>query len=720
MGNIAWLWLWLLVLMPVTAMAAWNNPYPEAELTGNILYRSFAERPKKLDPARSYSANEYAFIGNIYEPPFQYHYLKRPYELEPLTATAVPKPVYYDKARRRLPANAAASSIAYSVYRIILQKGIRYQPHPALAKMHEGSYRYHSLTSADLEDVYRLDQLQHRGTRELKAADYVYQIKRLAHPRLHSPIYSLMAEYIVGLRDLAAALKQADEVHQGKQHKPWLDLRKFDLSGVKLIDDYTYEVTIKGKYPQFLYWMAMPFFSPIPWEADVFFSQPGMSERNLTFDWYAIGTGAYMLTRNDPNRKMVLERNPNYRDDTYPATGMPEDQQTGMLNDSGNKMPFIDKVVFSLEKESIPYWNKFLQGYYDSSGISTESFDQAIQFGAGGDTELTPPMSQKGIQLLTTVASSTFYFGFNMLDPVIGGYSERARKLRRAISVAIDYEEQISIFMNGRGIAAQSPLPPGIFGYQSGKDGINSYVYNWVDGRPQRKPIVQARQLLAEAGYKDGVDTKTGERLLLYFDTTGSGPEDKARLDWMRKQFEKLNIQLVIRPTDYNRFQDKMRNGSAQMFVWGWNADYPDPENFLFLLYGPNGKVKHHGENAANYDNPEFNRLYEKMKDMENSPARQQIINRILKIVRRDAPWAWGVHPKQFALQHSWVGNAKPNLMAHNTLKYLRVDAVTRQQQRELWNQPVWWPVGLGFLLLVVSVVPAVLMYQKKERQVRG
>ena len=94
----------------------------------------------------------------------------------------------------------------------------------------------------------------------------------------------------------------------------------------------------------------------------------GMSERNLTFDWYAIGTGAYMLTRNDPNRKMVLERNPNYRDDFYPSAGMPEDKQKGMLNDRGKKMPFIDKAVFSLEKESIPYWNKFLQGYYDRSG----------------------------------------------------------------------------------------------------------------------------------------------------------------------------------------------------------------------------------------------------------------------------------------------------------------------------------------------------------------
>lgn len=709
-----------LSMAPVVLHAAWNNPYPAGEATDNILYTSFAERPKKLDPARSYSSNEYVFIGNIYEPPFQYHYLKRPYELEPLTAIQVPRPVYYDKSRRRLPANAAAEAIAYSVYRISIKRGILYQPHPALAINNNGEYLYHNLGSHDLEGIFRLDQFEYTGTRELKADDYVYQIKRLAHPRLHSPIFSLMAEYIVGLRDLASELKQADSRHKEAIHKPFLDLRQFDLEGVKLVDDYTYEVTIRGKYPQFLYWMAMPFFSPIPWEADMFFSRPGMAERNLSFNWYAIGTGAYMLTRNDPNRKMVLERNPNYRDDFYPARGTRDDRQAGLLNDAGRKMPFVDKVVFSLEKESIPYWNKFLQGYYDRSGISAESFDQAIQFSSGGDTELTAAMKGKGIELLTTVASSTYYFGFNMLDPVVGGYSERARKLRRAISIAIDYEEQISIFLNGRGIAAQGPLPPGIFGYLGGKQGINSYVYDWINGKPVRKSIDKARRLLVEAGYADGVDPETGERLLLYFDTTGSGPEDKARLDWMRKQFEKLKIQLVIRPTDYNRFQDKMRNGSAQMFVWGWNADYPDPENFLFLLYGPNSKVKHHGENAANYNNPQFNLLYEKMKDMKNSPARQKIINRLLHIARRDAPWAWGLHPKQFVLQHEWVKNARLNLMAHNTLKYLRVDPAARQQQRELWNRPVVWPVILVVIILIISVVPAVMIYKQKERQVRG
>jgi len=704
----------------ISVQASWNNPYPDRESGSNTLYTSFSVKPKRMDPARSYSENEYDVIGNIYEPPFEYHYLKRPYELMPSTATAIPKPVYYDSKQRRLADPVSPDRIAYSVYRIEIKKGILFQPHPALARDDAGQYRYHNLDRDKLEGIFQLRQFEHQGTRELTAADYVYQIKRLASPRLHSPIYSLMAEYIVGLRELMEELTKADQQYKDIKDKPFLDLRKHDIKGVKLVDDHTYEITIKGKYPQFIYWMAMQFFAPMPWEADLFFSQPGMDERNLTLDWYSIGTGAYMLTVNDPNRQMVLERNPNFRGELYPSEGEEADKTGGLLNDAGGKMPFIDKIIFSLEKEGIPYWNKFLQGYYDQSGVSAESFDQAVQFNATGDTDVTPEMRDKGIELLAVVRSTTSYLGFNMLDPVIGGYSDRARKLRQAISIAIDYEEEVSIFRNGRGIAAQSLLPPGIFGYQEGEAGINPYVYDWVDGKPKRKSIDEARRILKQAGYENGVDPKTGQRLLLYLDERAAGPEQKARFDWMRKQFEKLNIQLVVRATDYNRFQDKMRDGSSQIFSWGWNADYPDPENFLFLLYGPNGKVKFHGENAANYDSPEFNRLFEQVKDMDNGPARQKIMDRIQEVLRRDAPWAWGYHPKKFVLQHDWVRNHKLHLMSHNTFKYMRVDAELREQRRHDWNKPVWWPVVLTLLAVLAGIVPAIVLYRRKERQVRA
>jgi ABC-type transport system substrate-binding protein len=387
--------------------------------------------------------------------------------------------------------------------------------------------------------------------------------------------------------------------------------------------------------------------------------------------------------------------------------------------DAGKTLPFIDKVIYTREKESIPRWNKFLQGYYDASGIGSDSFDQAVQFVGQGEATVTEEMAAQGIRLETTVAISTFYMGFNMLDPIVGGGNkqqrESARKLRQAISIAVDYEEFISIFANGRGLPAHSPIAPGIPGYREGKEGMNPLVYDWIKDQPQRKSIETAKILLAEAGYPNGIDQKTGFPLILYFDVTARSSEDRSRLDWMRKQFQKLNIQLVVRSTDYNRFQDKIRKGNAQIFEWGWNADYPDPENFLFLLYGPQSKVGSDGQNAANYDNKEYDRLFEQMEHMENGPERQQIIDRMVKILRYDAPWLWGYHPKDYGLYHAWYQNVKPNKISNNHLKYFRIDANLRDQKRNEWNEPILWPVILMVCMLIGGSVPAIIAFRRRE-----
>lgn len=705
-----------LLLLQGCSDGQWNNPYPAEWAGQNILYRSFETRPKHLDPVASYSSNEYAILGQIYEPVLQYHYLKRPYALEALTAMRMPVAERYDAQDRLLGDDAPGEQVAYSVYTIEIKPGIQYQPHPAFARDASGTFYYHDLTEADLDGVNTLMDFEHTGSRELVADDYVYQIKRIAHPAVHSPILGVMNDYIVGLADYAKTLKTAYEaLPRHADGSAYLDLTQYPLEGVRVLDRYRYQITVKGEYPQLLYWLAMPFFAPVPPEADIFYSQPGMKERNITLDWYPIGTGAYMLTENNPNRRMVLVRNPNFHEDFYPAEGSAADRAQGLLADAGQRLPFIDKVVYSLEKESIPYWNKFLQGYYDSSGIASDSFDQAITFSAGGDAQLTDELRDKGIVLQTAVAPSTYYMGFNMLDEVVGGYSEDKRKLRQAISIAIDYEEYIAIFRNGRGIPAHSPIPPGIPGYLEGEAGINAYVYRWEGSRAQRKSVAEAKRLLAEAGYPDGRDAKTGKPLLINFDVPGGGPDNKAMFDWMRKQLAKINVQLNIRDTDYNRFQEKMLKGNAQLFIWGWNADYPDPENFLFLLYGPNSKALHKGENAANYANPEFDQLFVQMKNMPNSPERLTIIRRMLDIAQRDAPWLWGYHPQAFGLYHQWFTNVTPNLIGHNTLKYQRIDPQLRDRLRSEWNRPIVWPLVLLGLLLLLSLVPAILTYRRKE-----
>lgn len=690
-----------------------NNPYPQSESLQNIYYTSFSEQPKTLDPATSYSSRESIFVGQIYEPLLQYDYFARPYKLIPLTAAVMPELKRYDKAGKLLK-DATKGDVDRSIYTIHIIPGILYQPHPAFAKDKQGHYLYQTLPCdfINRQGIHKLSDFKWTGTRELLADDYVYQIKRLADPRVNSPIYSIMSEHIMGFREYGKTLPTR------QQHPGFLDLRDYPLRGARVIDNYTYEITLNGDYPQFMYWLAMAFFSPIPWEVDQFYSEPGMAEKNLSFDWYPIGTGPFMLTENNPNRRMVMVKNPNYRIEYFPTNGSLKDKQKGYMAHAGARIPLIDKAVFILEKETIPRWNKFLQGYYDLSGVATDSFDQAIAVNSAGGIALTPEMRKKGIHLREAVEPAVFYLGFNMLDPIVGGYSESARKLRQAISIAVNYDENISIFFNGRGESAQDPIPPGIFGHQKGLKGINAYVYTWKNDARFRRLIKEARRLMVEAGYPDGVDPATHHPLVLHYDAASTGgPDEKALLSWMIKEFAEIGVHLNIRATQVNRFQEKMQSGNAQIFSWGWSADYPDPENFLFLLYGPNGKVKFGGENATNYQNLEFDALFEAMKNRPNDAKRLALISRMIGIVQRDAPWAGGINAKIPILAQPWMTPLKPNSISQNVLKYMAIDVSLRNQLRHQWNQAVVWPAVLMLLLLALFVVLLFYVYNQRQRQ---
>ncbi len=717
LGGSLTLLLCLVLLLPLLAGCGdqpLNDPYPKGQAGKNTLYTAFAERPKHLDPARSYSEDEARYVAQIYEPLLQYHYLKKPFTLVPLTAAEMPKIVYLGRDLKPLPEGVADEAIAFSEYDIRLRPDIRFQPHPAFAKSPDGRFRYHDLTAEELQGIKSIADFTETGTRELIAEDYLYGIKRLVHPQLHSPIADLMQEHITGLKALSDQVEK--DFSASKDKSSFFDIRGYTLEGVTVIDPHHFKIRLNGKYPQFRFWLAMTFFAPVPWEADQFYKQKGLIAKNISLDWYPVGTGAYLMAENNPNRRIVLTKNPNYHEDYYPTEGSPEDVKQGLLKDAGKKLPFIDQVVSILEKETIPYWNKFLQGYFDASGLASDNFDQAISFAGQGGPELTAEMKSRQIRLETEVEASIFYLGFNMLDPVVGGYGEAQSKLRRAIAIAVDYDEFIGIFANGRGIVAQGALPPGIFGYQEGEAGINSYVFDWKGGIPRRKPLDEAKKLLAEAGYPDGVDAKTGKPLVLYYDVTAAGADSKSTLNWYRKQFAKLGIQLVLRTTDYNQFQQKMAAGNVQLFSWGWNADYPDPENFFFLLHGPNAKVGGGGENASNYKNAEFDRLFEQMRNMDDGPQRLAIIQQMQNIVRRDSPWLFGYYPMKFALYHVWYKNLASNLLARNRIKYQRIDAPLRAKLRSEWNKPVYWPLLLGLVLLIIAVLPAWMSYRKRQR----
>lgn len=703
------------------------------ELASNTLFTPFSGRsPKHLDPTSSYSSDETPYTYSIYEPLYQYHYLKRPYELIARAAERVVEPIYFDSKGNILPKDAPSEAIALSVYEIPIKKGILFAPHPAFAKDASGNFLYHSLSEDEIRNLRNPLDLKEKGARELTAEDYVYSIKRLASPRVISPIFGTMSAYLPGLKDYATELRRFDKhlksaIAPTERDLPWMDLRQLPLSGVSAPEKHLLRIEVKGKYPQFSNWLSMPFFAPIPWEAEKFYSQKGMARNNLSLNYWPVGTGPYRLVESIENRRHVMERNPLFRNtELYPCSGEKDDLRRGFLKDCGKPVPFIDRIEISAEREGVPLAAKFLQGYYDSPEIERLDNGQGFLIGMADSAEKEKEYREKKLQFPQTVEASNTYFGFNWLDPVVGEGNtpeqrEKNRKLRQAISIAMDWEEYVQIFQKGMATPAHGPLPPGIFGYdEAGAAAFNPYVYErHQDGSIRRKSLDEAKKLLSEAGYPDGRSLETGKPLVLNLDFQAAAtPSTRGVLSWYQKQFAKLGIQLNIRATDYNRFQDKVIHGGHQLFLWGWLADYPDAENFLFLLYGPNAKslTGGAGENAANYRNPEYDRLFNRLRYMNDGEEKKATVEKLIRIVQKDAPWTFGYFPTSAAAYQQWVHNGKPTQIVRNHIQYLRLEPEVRVKAVHEWNRPIWWPIALIGALCIGAVYPMIRLYRRRER----
>jgi hypothetical protein len=158
-----------------------------------------------------------------------------------------------------------------------------------------------------------------------------------------------------------------------------------------------------------------------------------------------------------------------------------------------------------------------------------------------------------------------------------------------------------------------------------------------------------------------------------------------------------------------------MSKGSAPFFFWGWLADYPDPENFLFLLYGPNSKTQFGGENSTNFKNAQYDQLFEKMKDMENTPERAAIIKQMMQIMQDESPMLFGWSEEYGGAYHQWVRNGKPSNIIRDQMAYLDVDAKMRVEKIRAWNQPIWWPLLVIPFLVALMLWPALLIWRKRQ-----
>jgi len=650
-----------------------NDPYPSADALERILYQPFDDPPKTLDPQVAYSVVDHMVIGYVYDTLLGYHYLKRPFTLIPGMAEQVPE-------ARELEDGRVA-------YRFRLRPGLLFHEDACFSQ--GGGAR----------------------TRAVGAADVAFSLARVGDPAVGSPVLETLGK-ISGLVEFGKRLEDR------RKNDPSFAKLRIDqqyreagpIDGVRVLGDLELEIVLDDAYPQILYWFAMPFTAPVPWEAVAAYTgQEGVE----SFAEHPVGSGPFVLARYDKRSRIVLRKNeawygvthPEWKAPaaTYPSEGAPGDAEAGLLDPAyvGRPLPFLSRIEFRREKEPIPTFTKFMQGYYDASSVIKESFDRVIQKG-----DLSPDMRSLGISLARSVEPSISYLGFNMDDPVVGAKGgERSRKLRQAMSLAVDSKEFLRLFANGRGIPAQTPIPPGIFGYDAAYE------------NPFRQPNVErAAALLVEAGYPEGIDPATGRPLRLSFDAGDTGAAALLQFQFYTGAWRRLGLDVEVAATSYNQFQDKVRRGAYQIFTWGWVADYPDPENFLFLLWTPMGRTNGGGPNTANYSNPRYDELFVRMKAMTDTPERMHLIEQMREILQQDRPWIENYYPERYALYHGWVRNEKPAGLSLPTAKYLDIDAAERALRRAEWNAAVTWPAWALLALFVIVVAPGVFTFLR-ERQ---
>lgn len=635
-----------LLLASVLSLAGCsNNPYPDpgdkkvyygVETSGGL---------KGLDPAQAGDTTSGTWCGQLYDALYEYHYLKRPYELQPALADGMPR-----------------ISEDGLVWTIGMKKGVTFHDNECFTETGgEG--------------------------REATVHDVIYSFKRTADPANKPRWWWMLSGRIVGLdafHDVA--------VSRMAQDTP-VDYSA-DVEGLKALDDYTLQVTLTEPWPQFRYVLAMSFLAAVPHEAVEYYKEDFVNN--------PVGTGPFMLKEWSKRWRIILERNPDYRDDFFPTEGEEGDAEKGLLDAAGERLPFVDRVYITMVAESQPAWLYFVQGYRETSGISKDNYEQVIT----PDRELSEEFREKGVELRTLVEQGTFFTGFNMHDPVVGGDSERARKLRQAMSLAYDTDWRIRTFDNDRAINAQTVIPPGLFGYD--EDYVNPYKQFNVD---------KAKQLMTEAGYPGGINPETGKKLQLDFDFPSASPAAEQYLKAFRDDMAAIGIEVTTYKNTWPEFQRKMHEGRVQVFGGsGWVMDYPDPENFLQLFYGPN---KTPGSNSTNYENPEYDRLYEKMKSMPDSPERLDIIHEMRAILTEDCPAIWGTHRISFGLKHQWVRNSKPHDITGGYLKYIDLDVELRTKLRREWNKPNYTPV-VGALAVVLGLAVVFAFFRRTDAGLGG
>lgn len=557
---------------------------------GNVYRGALIANLKTFDPAQASDSYSNQSQFQVYECLYEYKYLARPYEVQPCLAASMP--VVSDSGR---------------VYTIKVRTDIRFQDDPAFP----GG----------------------KG-RRISARDFVYSIKRLSDVRTETYGWWILDGKIKGLN----AFRDASEKLPPLPDSVYPALYDQEVEGLRALDDSTVRIELTRPYPYFKYILAMPYAA--------FVAREAVAHYGPEFLNHPVGTGPYVLKEWRRGLRLTFVRNPNYHHGFYPAEGSAADSAAGLLADAGKPLPFIDRAELNIFNETQPMWLNFLRGRLDRSSIPKDNYSQAVTPERG----LRGEYRARGIHLSQSWQLDVTYICLNLKDSVLGGN----RKLRQAMQLGYDVETVIDRFYNGRGIRAQSLIPPELAGYDSA----------WRSPYGEYDPA-RARKRLAEAGFPGGAGLPTFTYLTI------ASTDARQRGEHFAQNMAALGVKVKVESCTWPEYLERLQAGKFQMVGASWMADYPDPENFLQLLYGPN---KPPGENNASYGNPEYDSLFRVMSVMEDGPARRAIIRRMKDIVAEDAPWIFAVHRVQVLLSQSRLRNLKPHAVMESPIKYYRVE----------------------------------------------
>ncbi|MDR1310369.1 MAG: ABC transporter substrate-binding protein [Burkholderiaceae bacterium] len=475
--------------------------------------------------------------------------------------------------------------------------------------------------------------------RELTARDYAYAIMRLMDPQNRSPSAHFVAGKIVGLDERAARAKKTG---------------RFDydtpLAGLATPDRYTLRIRLKKTDSNFLYVLAYGGLAAVAREV---IERYGHESR-----LHPVGTGPYRLAQYVPRSKIVLLANPQYRGFIWRFAASSDPADADLIRDmSGKTMPRIGKVNIAIIEEEQSRWLAFQEGNI--------AFDKLPQLAAplvmDGNT-LKPAYAAQHLRVYRMVEPEITFTTFNFKDPLTGGFSKEKIALRRAIAMAYNVEEEIRLLRNAQAIKAEMPVPAGVSGHDPSYR--SSIAYD-----PEL-----ASHLLDHFGYRrqaDGYRTlPDGSPLLLKIRTEASSSAKTVSEIWKRG-LDRIGIRAQF---DVGNFADNVKAATeCRLMMWGsaWHADFPEGENFLQLLYGPNAGQGNHGC----YRSAAFDALYEQAMKLPVGEQRNRLYIEMSRQMEADTAWVVHVSRVRNWLVRPWVQGFKKHPILQSDWQYLDIDA---------------------------------------------